>query len=870
MHLFTGLPGGRIALYFKTHHGLIDGIGFIRILSGTVSPTKAAGKPRAIWEGLRADPPRRPGRTAPTGDRISLTGLGDLAREAGRTVGDLGRILLHQAERRMGRGPGLAMPFVSTPNVLRTRAVAEPRAGALHRPARPRPRHRAPRRGEGQRRDAGGGRRRAQSIPRGTRLAPDRPLVADVPVALVDHGGAGNRITILQVPMGTPGIRAGGEAGGDRRRDADDEARGPLGVGQQPRPLLHPRAHGREHVRGARARAAPLLANVVVSNPAGLDRRMYFNGAAVELALPVSVVAHQQVLNVTVTTYVDDLHVTLMAQREAIPDLRKLAGYIAAAVERLETEVGGAAARRTRAKPRPQRRRAPARPPSIGSRRRPMSPMPARACIAHEAGIAARLAWRAMGRRMRGPRPAASDDCGVSRELEPWVASLPRDIAGGPRVPLPAGDTGRRGSTPALDLDAGRRGDPARQRARLRLEAARHLGAALVPALVPRGQRGARLPRDARHAQLRRRQARAGSGSGAISPANGPTNRASSQPPQSEYSERKRRRVGAGPALATRRGCLRRPSSRPPPTRDCPAIVAAEARRLQAPPDPPPTGWNYLWFLGPAEIYRPSVDRDRPRLDPLPHAGRHGDSPARCAARARARRATQVALAGGRTADGPGRGHPSVARLHEHRRRVRRRPGHHLLLELVAAGRHRRTAARSRPGPAARRTSSCVPAASDLGTWLAEERDLHADYTRLVGGPARAIVRVWLIANSLLARGRAAAASTRGSRSSPAANESRCCDDRACSGRRSSVLSRMFLCVERRDDAADLVVHRGDHRRVGAAAGVGDVRVPVEVLLRRLIRRVRRIEGEVEVERRRRVVLLDQLHGLVAEQRRST
>ena len=40
-----------------------------------------------------------------------------------------------------------------------------------------------------------------------------------------------------------------------------------------------------------------------------------------------------------------------------------------------------------------------------------------------------------------------------------------------------------------------------------------------------------------------------------------------------------------------------------------------------------------------------------------------------------------------------------------------------------------------------------------LGRWLDEERDLHADYARILGGPAREVVRVWLIANSLFQRG---------------------------------------------------------------------------------------------------------------------
>ena len=41
----------------------------------------------------------------------------------------------------------------------------------------------------------------------------------------------------------------------------------------------------------------------------------------------------------------------------------------------------------------------------------------------------------------------------------------------------------------------------------------------------------------------------------------------------------------------------------------------------------------------------------------------------------------------------------------------------------------------------------------DLGRWLDEQRDLYADYRRIVGGPAREVVRVWLIGESVMQRG---------------------------------------------------------------------------------------------------------------------
>jgi len=186
---------------------------------------------------------------------------------------------------------------------------------------------------------------------------PERPLVADMPVALEDHGGAGNRITILQVPMGRPGA-----APAQRLADVMQET---SQVKQEMRTLAGSALTLYSIVQHSLASTIeslglselPMLANAVISNPAGFEQRMYFNGAEVELALPISVVAHHQVLNITITTYVDELHVTFIALREAIPDLRRLAEYTAAAVTELEADL----ARGPRRKTKPQARKTPAR-----------------------------------------------------------------------------------------------------------------------------------------------------------------------------------------------------------------------------------------------------------------------------------------------------------------------------------------------------------------------------------------------------------------------------------------------------------------------------------------------------------------------------
>lgn len=40
----------------------------------------------------------------------------------------------------------------------------------------------------------------------------------------------------------------------------------------------------------------------------------------------------------------------------------------------------------------------------------------------------------------------------------------------------------------------------------------------------------------------------------------------------------------------------------------------------------------------------------------------------------------------------------------------------------------------------------------DIGTWLADERDLYADYKTHIGGPAKSVVRIWLLGVSVFQR----------------------------------------------------------------------------------------------------------------------
>jgi len=185
---------------------------------------------------------------------------------------------------------------------------------------------------------------------------------------------------------------------------------------------------------------------------------------------------------------------------------------------------------------------------------------------------------------------------------------------------------------------------------------------------------------------------------------------------------------------------------------DGPEPVRAEAARL-ATLVRPPDGWDYLWYLGPGEIFRPGVPL--PSGQPTVCCDTHGDVGI-------LRRPVHVPLEPDVTLHWRWRVGALPADLREDTL-----PSHDYLSIAVefddgqdltyywSAALPVGTVYRC-PLPTWKDKETHVVVRSGtagLGRWLDESRDLHADYHRMIGGPARSIVRVWLIANSLFLRG---------------------------------------------------------------------------------------------------------------------
>lgn len=217
-YLIDGLEGGKVALFGKMHHGVIDGRTFVQVISNWLALSPGDRTVRAMWEGVPQRTHRSAAQTSIASRVRSALGL---AKGAASTTVSLSRMLAAQAMRSAGIGSAKSMmlPFTGVPKVLQGRSsvkrsfsyctlsIAEMKAlGKAHGAslndlillsldvALDRYLHEF-----------------------GTRA--DKPLVIAMPVALSGAQG-GNQIAVLQFPLGGPGKSAAGRLADIRRHTA--------------------------------------------------------------------------------------------------------------------------------------------------------------------------------------------------------------------------------------------------------------------------------------------------------------------------------------------------------------------------------------------------------------------------------------------------------------------------------------------------------------------------------------------------------------------------------------------------------------------------------------------------------------------------
>lgn len=350
-HVIEGLRDGRVALYTKTHHALVDGISAMRLLQGVLTTDPARRGMPAPWDARTRD--RQPTDTSGT-NGVSLAELpAQVLRQA-----------LHQ-------GLGIAAEAAGMPGALVrtiTKGVRnETSAISLHAP-----------RTIFNQKITGSRRFAAQDWPierlqaigkaTGTTLndvvlamcsgavraylleqvaLPEKPLVAMVPIGLkakeshVASVEGGNAIGAVMCQLGTDLVDPADRLTAIHRSMLDGKD---ALSSMTPTQIMAMSALGQ-----APAIVAPMLRmqgivrppyNLIISNVPGPRTTHYWNGAKLVGNYPLSIPINGMALNITCTSYDGNLGFGLIGCRRTVPHLQRLLTHLDDEVNAMEKAAG--------------------------------------------------------------------------------------------------------------------------------------------------------------------------------------------------------------------------------------------------------------------------------------------------------------------------------------------------------------------------------------------------------------------------------------------------------------------------------------------------------------------------------------------------
>jgi len=171
---------------------------------------------------------------------------------------------------------------------------------------------------------------------------PDAPLVAMVPVNVrpKDDSGGGNAIGAILASLATnvadPAERLSDVIASTRMAKDQLQGMSKAAIIQYSALLMSP--FMMQLVPGAPGRVRPAF-NVVISNVPGPDETLYFRGARLEAAYPMSIPVHGLALNITCNSYAGSLNFGFIGCRDTLPHLQRLAVYCGEALAELERAV---------------------------------------------------------------------------------------------------------------------------------------------------------------------------------------------------------------------------------------------------------------------------------------------------------------------------------------------------------------------------------------------------------------------------------------------------------------------------------------------------------------------------------------------------
>lgn len=334
VYLIDGLEDGRVALYTKIHHSLVDGVAAMKVMQRATT-ADAETEQIPIWALPPTSPKTREAAEKRNPFATLMGSVSDLLGHAGSVPKVATEIIKGMRARR--DNPDFVSVF-QAPRTIFNQRISGSRRFAAQSFSLSRIR-------------AAGKTRRATVndivlamcsaalrrylIDLGA--LPAKPLIAMVPVSLRREGAeGGNQVAMILANLATQIddpldrldtiVRSMNNSKERFKRMSQAEILSYLGIVMS--------AHGVNMALGINPGWQAF--NIIISNVPGPKESRYWDGAKVDGIYPVSIVIDGSALNITLVSYADHLEFGLIACRRTVPHMQNLLRYLDEGLAELE------------------------------------------------------------------------------------------------------------------------------------------------------------------------------------------------------------------------------------------------------------------------------------------------------------------------------------------------------------------------------------------------------------------------------------------------------------------------------------------------------------------------------------------------------
>lgn len=331
-YLIDGIEGGRIAVYTKVHHAMVDGVAAMKMLMRMMTEDASERDMLPLW----AMPPRK--RSASSAGQ-ALSGFAQVMSKLKEQTSTLPAVAreLYRSVSESRKHPDYVSVFSAPRSILNQRITGSRRFAAqsysLDRIKAAGKAHGATLNDVVLAMCASALRTYLQDLD----ALPAKPLIAMVPMSLrKDDSEGGNQVAMILANLAT-------------HLDDPLERLGMIQRSVQHAKERYSRMNQAEIMNYLSAVMAPSglnmmtgiapkwqSYNVVISNVPGPKKTLYWNGAKLEGMYPVSIVMEGMALNITLNSYVDKLEFGIIACRRTLPHIQRQLDYLEQALVDLE------------------------------------------------------------------------------------------------------------------------------------------------------------------------------------------------------------------------------------------------------------------------------------------------------------------------------------------------------------------------------------------------------------------------------------------------------------------------------------------------------------------------------------------------------